>query len=385
MNVFYLLIGLLLMSHQVCAELVDAPDTHAQLEEINARIETLQETLGATRGLKQEAEQELERLERNVGSLTRDLLALDRRIADLNDALAQLRGVLAQQQQNLRAQQDVLRRQLHSAYVMGREERLKLLLRQEDPGVLSRVVAYYEYLSRARARRIDDIRQRVAALHSTERQIGEQREQLSVLREQRRSDREQLQVVRLRREVLLEELEQTLRGQGLQLDALRHDAVELQRLIDGLEQAEARAELKKNQPVATRKGQLIWPVKGRLSARFGAPRAARGLSWDGVVISAPEGAEVSAVYHGRVAFADWLRGFGLLMILDHGDGYMSLYGFNQTLLKETGEWVDEGETIALVGDSGGRNHASLYFGIRHAGRPENPRQWCLRLRGSRTG
>ena len=103
-----------------------------------------------------------------------------------------------------------------------------------------------------------------------------------------------------------------------------------------------------------------------------------------MVIKAAEGTEVRAIYHGRVAFADWLRGFGLLLILDHGEGYMSLYGFNQTLLKETGEWVEQGEEIALVGDSGGRNHASLYFGVRLRGRPQNPRLWCRRLKGENT-
>jgi septal ring factor EnvC (AmiA/AmiB activator) len=151
-----------------------------------------------------------------------------------------------------------------------------------------------------------------------------------------------------------------------------------------LEAERARGEGAQRRSISGLKGDLSWPVQGRLSTRFGTQRASGGLTWDGVVISAGEGSEVRSLYYGRVAFADWLRGFGLLIILDHGDGYMSLYGFNQALLKETGEWVERGETIALVGDSGGRNFPSLYFGIRHRGRPLDPRQWCRRLEGANT-
>jgi septal ring factor EnvC (AmiA/AmiB activator) len=259
------------------------------------------------------------------------------------------------------------------------------LLSQEEPGTVSRVLAYYEYLSKARARRIASIRERMAELYSMQQEIGRQQEQLGVLREQRRSDREQFMVLRLRREALIEELGRSLTGQGEQLRTLKRDAERLQQVVEQLDKVAEQAEAEKSKPIKARRGSLAWPVKGRLISRFGSRRAASGLTWDGVVIGAPEGAPVKAVYHGRVAFADWLRGFGLLLILDHGDGYMSLYGFNQTLLKETGEWVDEGEAIALVGDSGGRNHAGLYFAIRHRARPYNPRKWCQRLRGSRTG
>jgi septal ring factor EnvC (AmiA/AmiB activator) len=360
-------------------------DKHDELDALSSKIEQLEETLSSTRGLKQEAEQELETLERKVGALTRDLLGLDQEIADLNDVLANLRVALEAKTGDLRLQQQILRRHLHAAYVMGREERLKLLLSQEEPGTVSRVLAYYEYLSKARARRIASIRERMAELYSMQQEIGRQQEQLGVLREQRRSDREQFMVLRLRREALIEELGRSLTGQDEQLRTLKRDAERLQQVVEQLDKVAEQAEAEKSKPIKARRGSLAWPLKGRLISRFGSRRAASGLTWDGVVIGAPEGAPVKAVYHGRVAFADWLRGFGLLLILDHGDGYMSLYGFNQTLLKETGEWVDEGEAIALVGDSGGRNHAGLYFAIRHRARPHNPRNWCQRLRGSRTG
>jgi septal ring factor EnvC (AmiA/AmiB activator) len=135
------------------------------------------------------------------------------------------------------------------------------------------------------------------------------------------------------------------------------------------------AEADGQQPFHSRKGKLRWPARGRLAQRFGAPRSG-GLRWRGVMIEAQEGGEVRAVSQGRIAFSDWMRGFGLLLIIDHGDGYMSLYGHNQTLYKEVGEWVDTGEVVALLGASGGRTESGLYFEMRHKGRPINPVHWC---------
>jgi septal ring factor EnvC (AmiA/AmiB activator) len=137
------------------------------------------------------------------------------------------------------------------------------------------------------------------------------------------------------------------------------------------------------EPFASRKGELAWPAKGRIGARFGSARGVGRLYWDGVLIEAPEGGEVRSVHYGRVAFADWLRGFGLLLIIDHGDGYMTLYGYNQSLFKETGEWVEAGEVIAQVGRSGGRSTSGVYFGIRHNGEPIDPKKWCKKINGRR--
>jgi septal ring factor EnvC (AmiA/AmiB activator) len=150
------------------------------------------------------------------------------------------------------------------------------------------------------------------------------------------------------------------------------------------EQLVAPAETVEHRPFRALKGRMPWPAKGSLAGRFGMEKRG-GLLWDGVLISAPEGREVKAVHHGRVAFADWLRGFGLLLIIDHGDGYMSLYGHNQSLFKEAGDWVEQGEPVALVGNSGGRLDTGVYFGIRYQGRPVNPKHWCKKSKGNRVG
>ncbi len=188
------------------------------------------------------------------------------------------------------------------------------------------------------------------------------------------------------RSQVLSRLIRDLKDQGRRLDRLQSDERDLKALIDGLEQALADIPVEQPLEVAFsgRRGRLPWPARGRIVKRFGSPRLG-GIVWDGVMISAPKGQEVRAIHHGRVAFADWFRGFGLLLILDHGDGYMTLYGHNQSLFKEAGDWVEENEPIALVGSSGGRQQAGVYFGIRHQGRAVNPVRWCRRPTRGKVG
>lgn len=168
---------------------------------------------------------------------------------------------------------------------------------------------------------------------------------------------------------------------------MQEDERRLQRLLDSLATAprdnsqtpaegELASEGTEHTPFLTLRGRLQWPSRGKLTTRYGSARKVGKLKWQGVNIKAPEGTEVHAISHGRVAFSDWLRGFGLLTIIDHGDGYMSLYGGNQSLFKEVGDWVEAGEVIAGVGNSGGRKNSALYFEIRHNGKPTNPLKWC---------
>jgi len=157
------------------------------------------------------------------------------------------------------------------------------------------------------------------------------------------------------------------------------DRSQLERLLDAVEQSIANLEIPSDyRPFHKLKGKLHWPTKGKISKRFGSSRSGSNLRWQGVTLTAKEGSEVNAIHHGRVVFADWFRGSGLLIIIDHGDGYMSLYGHNQSLLIEPGDWVTVGEQIATVGNSGGKKHAGLYFEIRHKGQPTDPRHWCKR-------
>jgi septal ring factor EnvC (AmiA/AmiB activator) len=308
------------------------------------------------------------------------------RLARQQQHLHELRAKERADSQALVAERDALAAQVRGAYATGRQERIKLLLNQEDPATLSRVLTYYDYLHRARAARMARLQQGLAELARTREQIGLEASRLAALQANRRAEKQSLEQSRDQRRRVVRALARELLSQGREMDQLQRDEQALSELLKGLRDAlsDIPPEAPGEQPFNTRKGKLPWPAKGRLVARYGQAKIG-SLRWDGVMISAPEGREVRAVHHGRVAYADWLRGFGLLLIIDHGDGYMTLYGNNQSLYKETGDWVEAGEAIAAVGNSGGRERPGMYFGIRFKGKPVNPRRWCRRIRGSRVG
>jgi septal ring factor EnvC (AmiA/AmiB activator) len=223
-------------------------------------------------------------------------------------------------------------------------------------------------------------------LRQTKEEIAAEEHRLRGLQSRELAEKERLDQTRGLRQQVIAALGSDIQSKGENLSELKRDEQQLQALVTQLQQelVNLSVEETNSKPFGSLKGKLRWPTTGRLGARFGTPKSG-SLKWDGVMISAPEGEEVKAVYHGRVAFADWLRGFGLLLIIDHGEGYMTLYGHNQSLFKETGEWVDPDEPVALVGNSGGPLNPGVYFGIRQQGRPVNPKNWCRHIKGDRVG
>lgn len=364
----------------------EADERKARLEALRERISGLRATMRSTSGERTELTRSLEASEQQIGRLTRRLRVLDGRLLRQRERLAALRDEQADQAQALLGQRDALARQVRAAYAMGRQERIRILLNQQDPATVSRMMVYYDYLNRARAERMASIRRHLDALASTEQEIQREERSLAGLLEEQRGELEALNSSQRQRQAVVASLTRDLQDQGRQLDRLESDERQLKQLIQGLEEALADipAEPVQRQRFDGLRGQLPWPTAGRVVHRFGAPKLG-SLQWDGVMIAAPEGREVRAVHYGRVAFADWLRGFGLLLIVDHGGGYMTLYGHNQSLFKEAGDWVDANEPIAVVGSSGGREQAGVYFGIRHQGRPVNPAKWCRRPNGRTVG
>ncbi|HIP52713.1 MAG TPA: hypothetical protein EYH03_01700, partial [Chromatiales bacterium] len=270
---------------------------------------------------------------------------------------------------------------------VGGQQRIKLLLNQQEPDAVSRMMVYYDYLNRARSQRLSELQDELARLDEIEKEITAETTRLTELEEIHKAEQQHFKHSRQERKKLIALLNQDIRSKGGRLEELRQDEKRLQRLIDRLQQtlADIPVNVEESPPFAKRAGKLAWPVKGRLAIRFGAPRKLGKLRWEGVFISAREGREVKAIHHGRVAFADWLRGYGLLIIVDHGDDYMTLYGHNQVLFRETGEWVAPGEVIALAGESGGQSRSGVYFGIRHKGKPVDPIRWCRKPEGKRVG
>ena len=189
-----------------------------------------------------------------------------------------------------------------------------------------------------------------------------------------------MEASRKERKKVVRSLKAEIKSKGQQLDGLLADEQELKSLLQALTEAlsDIPAAPGDHKPFAKLKGKLKWPTSGRRLKAYGESRRIGSLRWQGVVIAGKEGQEVKAVSHGRVAYADWLRGYGLLLIIDHGDGYMTLYGHNQSLFREVGDWVEKGEVIAAVGNSGGIDNHALYFEIRKDGKPTDPIRWCRR-------
>jgi septal ring factor EnvC (AmiA/AmiB activator) len=268
---------------------------------------------------------------------------------------------------------------MRTAYVMGRADRLRLLLNQEDTAQASRILSYFAYLNREQMRRISAIQVRVERLTRLAHEADREAARLIDLAERQQSARRQLETARQERTDVLQRLEAKIASRSADLQGIERDAASLRLLVEHLRQrAQIRAELEiDRESFPDRKGRMAWPLlHAEVLAAFGAPKEDTDLRWDGVLLSAREGEEVRAVHDGRVIHADWLRGFGLVMVVDHGQGYLSIYGHNQALLKETGEWVEADEVIALSGSSGGRAEPVLYFAIRHHGSPEDPARWC---------
>ncbi len=346
----------------------------AELDRLRARIGVLKQELGRIRGQRDTLQEELAGVERRVGQSATAVRQVEQELAEQTRKLASLQRERDRLVADLKAQRSALAQQLRTAYMMGRQHYVKMLLNQEDPARFGRVMAYYGYLNRERGERIDLLGRTLAELAEVQRAVSAEAARLEVLRSRRVAERETLEKLRHERKRVLERVRVELQGKGTELAHLEKDEKELERLIAALAQALENLPIKDN-PFGRLRGQLHWPTRGPLLTRYNTPRPA-GVNWQGVVIGGGEGQPVRAVARGRVAFADWLRGYGLMTIIDHGDGYMSLYGYSQALYKEVGDWVEAGEVVATVGDSGGQERNGLYFEIRHKGRPINPELWC---------
>lgn len=287
---------------------------------------------------------------------------------------AQLAQEKAAREAALAAERRELAAELRSACLIGREEPLKLLLNQEDPARAGRMFAYYSYFGRARADRIARIEAHVAQIASLDAGLREEEERLTALESQQKAQVKQLEAARAERGKALAALEAESRTRAAALAQLRQEQAGLEKLVRDLKRALDRFPVDGKAAFAKLRGQLAWPVAGKLVARFGAARAG-AIKWDGVMIATERGAPVHSIASGRIAYADWLPGLGLLVIVDHGNHYLSLYGHNDQLYKAVGERVAPGDTIAAAGDSGGRSQPELYFEIRRNGKPVDPGPW----------
>lgn len=354
----------------------------AELSNLRGRIHSLRDDLGGIQNRYDKIRAELRNTELKISKLLKVLRQIRSRLHAQSQKLHKLNREKQRYSADLDVQSELLTHQIYASYVIGRQEYLKLLLNQEDPAVMGRVTTYYKYFNEARSRRIDQARETLAKLEKVQQTIRKESVTLKSLQKQQQQKKKVLENTSRSRARVVALLNNDIQSKSDRLKRLLEDERELAKLINDIENKESPAiplAVIKRGIFADKKGKLNWPVKGHVKAIFGKPRKTGKVKWNGVVIAAKQGTDVHAVSRGRVAYADWLRGYGLLIIIDHGTGYMSLYGYNQSLYKEAGDWVEADELIASVGDTGGRQISGLYFEIRHNGRPTNPLSWCRRL------
>ncbi len=354
-----------------------------ELEEVRERISELKISMDRAAEERDRVTVELQEAEVTIAEKRTRLRALERERDHTERQRAELEIAIAEREAELEAEVGELGDQLRAAYMSGNQERLRLLLNQQDPAELGRMMAYYRYLNDYRRENIDIVTTRITELAELHSQVAAEEARLEAITNERSAELSRLNAAQERRRTLLASLQQQLADEGREIERLAAEERDLARLIDELRTILSDYPISSEEPFAEHRGRLTWPVAGTLVHDFGQPRVGGGLRWNGVVLEAPRGREVRAVYHGRVAFADWLAGMGLLVIVDHGDGYMSLYGYNETTLKNAGDWVAPGDVIATVGDSGGQQRSALYFEIRRGTTPLDPGTWVTRRPGGR--
>ena len=352
-----------------------------ELEQVRDQISELKKSMDKSASDRDRLTAELQGTEVEISEKRIRLKELQRERDFSTRRKAELDGQLARREAELDEEAEELAEQVRAAYMSGSQERIKLLLNQRDPATVGRLMAYYGYLNEYRSANIEVVTAAIRELATLRSQVAAEEARIGEIAKARYAELTELGQAQDKRKLLLGRLKEKISGEGREVERLAAQEKDLSRLIAELTSILSDYPITSEAPFTSHKGRLTWPVAGTLAHDFGQPRVAGQLKWNGVVLAAPRGREVRSVYHGRVEFADWLAGLGLLVIVNHGEGYMTLYGYNETILKNAGDWVAPGDVIATIGDSGGQAQPGLYFEIRNGTRPVNPRQWISRRPG----
>ncbi len=350
----------------------------SKLERLQKSIAKIQQHLKGSKKKRGHIITELKTLEAEISKNSRKLKALENQVRSSNKQKNKLEGELKRLNKQLANQRYALSEQIRAAYGIGQQQNLKMLLNQQDPTQTGRTQVYFGYLNRARQQQIDSFLSTLELKKTTESELKQTIVSQNKLLKTQKTRKRQRQKQRLQRKKLLDELSTKIENQESTLSNLETSRGRIEDLLKSLGEllADIPSNPSENRPFLSLKGKLPWPVQGKFLGRFGQAKNYGDLKWNGVLIKAELGTPVRVVSHGRVAFADWLQGFGFITIIDHGEGYMSLYGHNESLFKQAGDWVQAGEVIATTGDSGGQPVSGVYFEIRSRGKPINPSRWC---------
>jgi septal ring factor EnvC (AmiA/AmiB activator) len=353
------------------------------LEKVQATINELQQQMQDNRSQVGKLQIELETAEKNIGQIAKTLNKLNQQVKEKSLNLQQLFDYREDAKKQLKLQREQLAKQIRTTYAIGRQDYLKLLLNQENTESVGRIIAYYELFNRARADKIKDIHELLNRLDIIETDIQQNNVQMEQLISEQNTQKTTLQTKNEERKKLLKNLNDAYKTQAQKLQALKDDKFRLEKLVGKVQKVlvENTPKLPENTPpdkIKKLQTPLLIPVKGKTVRKFGETKES-GIKSQGILISATAGEKVQAVAAGRVVFADWFRHLGQLIIIEHSEGYMSLYGHNQTLLTHIGAQVESGETIATVGDSGGQENSGLYFEWRRQGAAIDPSEWFAKL------
>jgi len=375
-----LIYGLLLMLFWLSPEITrgETPSVDSDLAHIQEKIKTIQESRDNLESRRQVLTEQLSIIERRYGRLARNRTEQENQVKTHLGRIAELKRRAQHLLDQVELQHQGLAAQSRAAYAAGHQEWLKLVISSDDPARLGRILAYYNYLNRSRSRMIQGMQTELTESRRLQDELSQAIERLRQSRADMATEESELEKSRQARRQVLAELERGIIDQDAQIKRLQENELRLQHLLTSIQPMQESTDPGDNTPetaVSSGKNrQRACPVKGRVVEQSGNSRV--GGRYGGILIAAREGSPVRAISDGRVAFSDWLRGYGLMTIVDHGDSYMSLYAYNQSLYKNVGDRVTAGEVIATVGVSGGRPEPGLFFGIREKGKPVNPLTWC---------
>lgn len=370
-------LGLLLLlgaSHPAYSD-----DDEQRLKEVQAEIKKLQSWLNDARGEYDDLNKKLQKSDKDIAALVKQIDDTRARLREEQTRLKKLRAEQAQLRQLRTRHQQLLTNQVRISRQMGDEAALQFWLAQDDPNQNQRLVRYFGYFNRARVEHLHETITELVRLDNIEMLIAGQEKQLRDTDERLSNENKRLASTRQKQKTLLTKLSTQMSSEGERLKKRKADRKRLEELLNEVETLISNSPRRDDEtPFKNMRGKLSVPLKGPIIAAFGSRNDSNKSRWEGWKIGTKEGTAVKSIHHGRVVFADWLRGFGLLIIIDHGQGYLSLYAHNQTLQHEVGSWVNGGDMIATAGQSGGQTKPALYFEIRHNGKPQDPAVWLKR-------
>ncbi len=348
-----------------------------QLKELNQKIGSLKKSISSQQGERSNAAKALQNIEKDIGTIAAKLHHTKQKAEQQQRKLNELENRQRQLRNQQQSQKTLIAEHVRNAYALGKESQLKMLLNQENPEKLSRTLTYFDYFNRARSAELSKYRDTLKNLESIKPAISAEAAALALSRRELEQQQATLLEQKNRRAKALAGLDSEISSKTSALSTLDKQRKDLETILQAVEREVTNIAMPANyKPFKDLRGKMPWPINGKPLNRYGASRQGSSVTWQGIQLSGNEGDAVKAIHNGRVVFADWLRGAGLLIIVDHGGDYLSLYAHNQSLLRSEGDWVRGGEGIATVGNSGGQRQAGLYFEIRYKGRPTDPRNWC---------